>query len=112
MRDLLSETTRNSTHHRVFIRFLHRAFGMDAKVMVAHHFVVIPNGKPPIEIPSADSLWFDTELMEQVFGNDDAAIIMATLASRKPDDRETFVSGMLDALDVRDPSRKTEFVTA
>lgn len=109
MKDYLaSETKRNMDAHRVFIRFLNRLYGKDTRVLVAHHIVCIPAGKTPIEIPSADTLWFDREPMKAVFG-DDADVIMPTLLARDPDEREGAISFFLDALDMRDPDGVTTF---
>lgn len=111
MRDIRVEDQRNQDAHRTFIRFFHRAFGKDCKIVVAHHLVIIPAGETPLEIPSADTLWFDHDLMGKVFGKDDAETLMQALAARRPESRESFVSFMLDALDIKDPAGKTEFAT-
>jgi hypothetical protein len=109
MKDYLNfENQRNVAGHRVFIRFLNRAFGPESRVLVAHHIVCMPKGQPPVEIPSADTMWFDRELMTKVFG-DDVDVIMPTLMAREGIERELAVAFFLDALDAKDPDKATAF---
>lgn len=101
---LMVENARNHDAHRTFERFLHRAIG-PCRVLVAHHIVFIPAGSDdPTEIPSADSLCFNHQLMTKVFGEVSAPAIMLTLAKRTPDLRDKVLADFLDALDLEDPA--------
>jgi hypothetical protein len=104
------ENNRNQVAHRAIIRFLKRAIGPDVQVVIAHHIVFMQPGKLPNEIPSADTMWFDPEIMGKVFG-DQAPLIMQTLANRTPDLRDKVAEDFLDNLDIRDPAGKFEFQT-
>lgn len=104
MRDfLISENQRNHDGHRTFERFLYRAVGK-CEVLVAHHIVFLIEGQEPNEIPSADTLWFDSTLMGKVFGEEKAKSIMLTLAHRTPELRDKVAADFLDALDLEDPT--------
>lgn len=93
------ELHRNMKAHKVFERFLKKAFAPTTEVIVAHHIIFMEEGKAPIEIPSADSLLFCYELMQKVFG-DKAHMIMQTLANRPPDERERVLEDFLQAADI------------
>ena len=69
------ENDRNTHHGQIFIDLIKRAFRTDEVVMVGHHFVFEPQEAMQKldltqlnEIPSADTLLFDHEIMTAVFG--------------------------------------------
>jgi hypothetical protein len=72
---LQSENDRNTHHGQLFVDLLKVAFGADEVVMVGHHFVFEPQGAMAAldltklnEIPSADTIIFDHDIMGAVFG--------------------------------------------
>lgn len=97
---LETEDARNVKNHRVFERFLKKAVGPDITVMVAHHITYMVDGELPVEIPSADSMWFCPVLMGAVFGPKSAKNIMMVLATRTPEERETVLNSFLDTLEI------------
>lgn len=102
LRDYLTwEDKRNSEGHKVFKRFFERAVGVPVDVVVGHHIIFIKGGDDaePNEVPSADTVLFDHDLMGAVFG-DKALPIMLTLAKRTPELRERVLNDQLDALDL------------
>lgn len=108
---LMVENKRNHDAHATFERFLHRAVG-PCQVLIAHHIVYIPEGTDiPTEIPSADTLCFNPDLMNTVFGEEKAGGIMLTLARRTPDLRDKVLADFLDALDLEDPAGMKTTVT-
>lgn len=98
------ENDRNTHHGSIFIELIQRAFGVSEVVMVGHHFVFEPKesmqnldlGKLN-EIPSADTMLFDHDIMTAVFG-DRAYSIMTALALTPVDRRDAIVKAELDAL--------------
>lgn len=108
MKDYLTaENTRNQKGHRVFIRFFKRCFGQQCDVLIAHH-LTCRLGSQTLEVPSADTLWFDHELMYRVFGEETPNIIQV-LAGNKAAHRDETVSRFLDALDAKDPEGRVIF---
>lgn len=110
MKDFLpAENKRNHDAHRVFERFLHRAVG-ECEVIVAHHIVYMRKGSDdlPNEIPSADTLWFDPEMMGLVFG-DKAQLMMLALAKHRPEIRDKTIGDFLDELDVQSPEKALKY---
>lgn len=88
MKDYLAyENSRNKTNHELYQRFIRKAVGADADVLVVHHVTYKRPGHEPNEIPSADTMMFCHDLMEAVFG--DAFIgIMAVLACTPAEGRD------------------------
>jgi hypothetical protein len=83
---LQAENDRNTHNGLNFIDIIKKAFGVNEVVMVGHHFVFEPTEAMKKldlsqlnEIPSADTLIFDHDIMTAVFGAD-AKIIMAQLS--------------------------------
>lgn len=81
------ENDRNTRRGALFIDLIKAAFGVDEVVMVGHHFVFEPTTAMQAldlaklnEIPSADTLMFDHDIMGDVFGNM-AEFLMRQLAS-------------------------------
>lgn len=107
MKDYLAdETLRNHRNHKIFERLLKRAIGK-CDVLVAHHLTFTTDGDEPNEIPSADTLIFDVELMGKVFG-DRAYNIMQSLSVRKVDSRDAFLEHYLDGLDLEEAGVKAD----
>lgn len=72
---LQAENDRNTHHGQLFVDLLKCAFGADEVVMVGHHFVFEPKAAMTAldltklnEIPSADTICFDHDIMPAVFG--------------------------------------------
>jgi hypothetical protein len=103
---LAFEDQRNVDGKETFRRLLERAFKakkLDLKgTMVAHHIVFEVDDDAPNEIPSADTLIFDHDIMGAVFGADKAGMIMRTLVMRAPELREKVLKDFLDALDLEE----------
>lgn len=99
------ENDRNTHHGQIFIDLIKRAFRTDEVVMVGHHFVFEPQDAMQKldltqlnEIPSADTLLFDHEIMGAVFG--DAAVpLMIELAKVDCSKRDALVAEALAKLE-------------
>lgn len=110
MKDYLGyENDRNHRHAAVYERFLRRALDKpEVAVLIGHHitfeFDCDGDGKLDIatmnEVPSADCLLFDHELMGKVFGKH-ALTIMATLSQVSCEERDELFAGYLDALETQ-----------
>ena len=94
---LQAENDRNTHHGPVFIDLIRKAFGIDEVVMVGHHFVFEPQKAMQQfdlsklnEIPSADTLIFDHDIMKAVFG-DRALPLMAKLSQVPAESRDAIV---------------------
>lgn len=100
---LQAENDRNTHHGDVFIDLVKRAFGIDEVVMVGHHFVFEPQSAMTAldltklnEIPSADTMIFDHDIMKEVFG-DKAIPLMMQLAQVRAEERDAIVRQALNA---------------
>lgn len=98
------EIERNKRHADLYEQLVKRAFGADMDVLVGHHIVIERHGdiKSETEIPSADTLLFNIEIMTTVFGEELAQTIIHTLCEAPPDEREAIVGRWLDAIDNAD----------
>jgi hypothetical protein len=104
-----SEIKRNHEGYSIFERALKRAFG-NVKVVISHHIVyeeIVPDTgeRRPEEIPSADTLWFSSEYMTKIFG-EQAHPIMRALILCAPEHREAHVARELDALEAIERARQ------
>lgn len=107
MKDYLSyENDRNHRNAELYERFLRMALDKpEVAVLIGHHitfeFDCDGDGKLDIstmnEVPSADCLLFDHELMGKVFGPH-ASIIMATLSQVPCEERDELFGRYLDAV--------------
>jgi hypothetical protein len=101
---LQAENDRNTHNGMLYIQLIQRAFGADEVVMVGHHFVFEPKADMQAlnlhtlnEIPSADTMLFDHDIMGAVFGNE-ARFVMAHLAMTPRGDRDTVLAAELAKL--------------
>lgn len=97
VKDYLSyENTRNKTHAALYERLMRAAFG-ECAVIVGHHLTFEKNGDLTTEneIPSADTLIFDHEVMKAVFGGQ-AKSIMMHLASVPAEERDLLLERWLN----------------
>lgn len=83
---LQSENDRNTHNGSLYIDIIREAFGVDEVVMVGHHFVFEPKAAMEKldltklnEIPSADTVLFDHDIMGAVFGPV-SSLVIPTLA--------------------------------
>lgn len=81
MKDFLTyENGRNKTHRALYQAILKIAFPKEeTPALIVHHLTFTDGGKEPNEIPSADTLIFDHDIMGRVFG-DDAIPVMIDCA--------------------------------
>lgn len=96
MKDYLSfENARNKEHAQLYINLIQRAMSGCA-VFIGHHLAFELNGDLATEneIPSADTLLFDHDIMTAVFGND-AKVVMRKLAEVPVGDRDTLLNTLL-----------------
>lgn len=101
---LQAENDRNTHHGQVFIDILKRAFGFDEVIMVGHHFVFEPAEAMKNldlahlnEIPSADTIIFDHDIMKEVFG-DNFMQVIHECADVPCDQRDAVLKAHLDKL--------------
>lgn len=93
---LVYENNRNKLAADVQTELVHRAFG-PCEVLVAHHITYEPDGMDAIEIPSADTLIFDHDIMGKIFGPDYIRI-MKELVVANSDYREQIIRKELGKL--------------
>lgn len=94
MRDYLGEENRrNRSNAALYTKLIKKVFDVDG-VLVAHHLVFEKGSAPVYEIPSADSLMFDHEIMGKAFG-ERAVDIMRDLASVPVDERDAKLASYL-----------------
>lgn len=101
MKDYLAyENSRNKTNHELYQRFIRKAVGADADVLVVHHVTYKRPGHEPNEIPSADTMMFCHDLMEAVFG-DYAMSVMSHLARTPAEMRDDLLGRYLSDVEAR-----------
>lgn len=101
MKDYLeSENARNKVNAGVYQRLVQMAFGKVA-VMVGHHIAFEKDGdlQTENEIPSADTLLFDHDVMFKVFG-DNAYGVMRQLSAVPCTERERLLVSLMEDLGV------------
>jgi hypothetical protein len=93
------ENKRNSHHQEMFVWIIKRAFGCKEVVLVGHHFVCDYNSdlKTLNEIPSADTLLFDHDIMKECFG-ERSIEIMIELAKRPVPERDEYLRSQIPDL--------------
>ena len=99
MKDFLEyENARNRKSAALFERMLRIAYG-DCQVMVGHHIGMEFQGdlQTENEIPSADTLLFDHDIMSRVFVAD-AIPFMQRLAAVPCTEREALLEAMLGGI--------------
>jgi hypothetical protein len=92
-----SEISRNKLSADLYERMLRKAFG-NVEVLVGHHFVFedpVAGLPSENEIPSADTVLFDHDIMTACFG-EDAVRIMQTLAATPVESRDTVLREYID----------------
>lgn len=101
MKDYLGyeNNDRNKRHADTFARLMHLALGQTTQVFIGHHLSFQLNGDLATEneIPSADCLMFDHDIMGKVFGAK-ALAVMLRLAALPCDQRDDTLKVELDAL--------------
>lgn len=90
------ENLRNKMHAPLFVRMLKEAWGPNYDVLIGHHICYQQHGNIDTEneIPAADTLLFDHDIMTKLFG-DRAVCVMRELATLKPGEREKKVEQLL-----------------
>ena len=91
------EVDRNHRSKPVFQVLLRRAYGPGSTVIISHHLTVMCPKGVVHEIPSADTILFDPDIMGSVFGPR-AAGRMAMLAKIRPEPREERIKNWLRAI--------------
>ena len=78
---LATETERNKKYAPLYTAIIKKAYGCNEAVLIGHHLCFEHDNdiSTEDEIPSADSLIFDHDIMRTVFG-DNAASVISTLA--------------------------------
>lgn len=97
---LAYENRRNSHHRDLFIALIKAAMGCKEVVIAGHHFVCDFNNDLNTlnEIPSADTLLFDHDVMTEVFGA--SALDVMSHAARIPvPARDEYVRSEFEKLD-------------
>ena len=113
MKDYLGfENDRNKRNAKLYERLIKRAIGpgTEVAVLIGHHLTFELNGDLATEneIPSADCLMFDHDLMTKVFGQARAVNIMRSLASVPCDQRDHLLAFHLDTLEHMEQARVAE----
>lgn len=97
---IITEKNRNWENRETYTRLMRLGLGCKrGKVVVSHHLVFqVDPGLPANEIPAADTLIFDHEIMGKVFGAG-AISIMSHLASLPLETRDSQLKRYLDGLE-------------
>lgn len=88
---VVDEYTRNVEAKPLYCQLLRAAFGADVAVMVSHHITVMLPDSTVHEIPSADTILFDHNIMSRVFGPGRSQVLMTKLAQTPAARREAVV---------------------
>lgn len=94
------ENARNKRHARLYCKLLEAAYGEGGLAreteVVGHHITFEFRGDVDTvnEIPSADTLLFDHDIMGKVFGRD-TLWVMTTLAVKRAEEREEWLEGYM-----------------
>lgn len=85
-----TETERNRNNADLYTAIMRRAYGDDESVLIGHHlcFQQGHDINTENEIPAADSLIFDVEIMVAVFGEAEAYPLLRELAILSPGQRD------------------------
>jgi hypothetical protein len=96
-----AENARNKRNASLYERLLKRAIGENVAVLVGHHITFEIGGdlSTENEIPSADCLMFDHDIMTAVFG-DRAIPIMHELVHLTCDERDALLAKHFEDLEV------------
>lgn len=105
IKDFLSlENARNKRNAALYVDLLHRAYGCKQDVLIGHHLNFQMHGDITSinEVPSADTLLFDHDVMDKIFG-EEAHWIMGHMAMMRSDfdKREDFIRYQLKQMDGR-----------
>lgn len=94
---LREEGQRNRRNAALYDRIVRLAFGADNAVITGHHINFQLGGdiETENEIPAADTLLFDHDIMGAVFGAD-AIAIMQSLAALRPEFREEYLAQYME----------------
>lgn len=95
---LTVEDARNRANAKLFRAIIQAAFGSQDDVTIGHHLSFQPHGdiENLNEIPSADTLIFDHDLMRRVFG-DNAIRVMQRLCMYPCDTRDAELQRLFNA---------------
>ena len=99
MKDFLGfENARNKLNAELYTRILKIAYPDQTDVLVGHHLCFEKHGdiQTENEIPSADTLIFDHEIMRAVFPNDWREVLGA-LARESAETRDDLLKRLVDA---------------
>lgn len=96
---LESELARNHTNKHLYERLLKIAVA-GCSVEVGHHVTIHLGDEDGNEIPSADAVLFDHDIMQKVFGHSYMSV-MLTLASTPTDKRDSVLAAIMDNLEVK-----------
>lgn len=88
------EDQRNRTHAQLYTNLIKAAFGNDYDVLIGHHICFEKHGdiSTENELPSADTLIFDHDIMKAVFGIAKYRDIMFHLVAVKPEERDDLLT--------------------
>jgi hypothetical protein len=94
MKDYLgTENARNKEHAQLYADIIRTAFGDEQDVLVGHHLTFETHGdiNTENEIPAADTLMFDHDVMHRVFGGN-AHVVMTELANTPTEERDAVLA--------------------
>ena len=98
MKDYLSyENQRNKRNAKLYTDIIKAAFGEECQVLIGHHLTFEQGGdlNTENEIPSADTLMFDHEIMRKIFG-ERAKSIMMKLAEKPVEERDEYLKEVFE----------------
>lgn len=98
-----TEIARNKAHGELFAAIMRIAFGKEDDVSIGHHLSFQPHGDISSlnEVPSADTLIFDHNVMRAVFG-DNAIPVMQRICALPADKRDDELQRLFDTRETLD----------
>jgi hypothetical protein len=92
------ENTRNKHNAALYTRLMQQAMGQETDILIGHHlcFEMGKDINTENEVPSADCLLFDHDIMGAVFG-DQAVEVMMHLARTPTESRDSVLAVWMDA---------------
>lgn len=99
---IMDEKSRNWENRETYGRLMRRGLGcQQGTIVFSHHLIFHPgNGRPPQEIPSADALIFNPQILAGAFGPVGAKQIAAHLATLDLCARDAMLKRYLDDTEV------------
>jgi hypothetical protein len=100
------ENARNKKNAALYTKVMQLAMGGNTAILIGHHLCFESNNdiNTENEIPSADTLLFDHDIMKAVFGAERYLSVMQHLAFTHGDNRDLVLQEYLDCITAPEPA--------